>query len=174
MRTLRRARLFMLAAMLVAGLSCSTDQPTTPLSTPETPDQLLGGLSGLLSCTPLPADSAEQTVGPEGGTIAVGPHTLVVPAGALNQETVITATVPSDSVNSVILGPQGLTFAPGKPARLTLSYANCSLVSRVLPKRIAYTTDELEILQLLPSLDDLLHLRVSAPLQHFSRYAVSY
>src|SRR5262249_15310385 len=116
MRTLRRARLFMLAAMLVAGLSCSTDQPTTPLSTPETPDQLLGGLSGLLSCPPLPADSAEQTVGPEGGSITVGPHTLVVPAGALNQETVITATVPSDSVNSVILGPQGLTFAPGKPA----------------------------------------------------------
>jgi hypothetical protein len=42
-------------------------------------------------------------------------------------------------------------------------------------KRIAYTTDDLDdLLNLLPSIDDLLGQRVSASLEHFSRYAVSW
>ena len=100
--------------------------------------------------------------------------TLTIPAGALSQNVVITAEAPSDSVRSVRLLPEGLTFAPGKPARLSLSYSGCSLLGTLAPKRIAYTTDLLELLQLLPSIDDLLRRRVSAPLEHFSRYAVSW
>ena len=44
----------------------------------------------------------------------------------------------------------------------------------LLPKRIAYTTDALSILELLASLDNPLARRVSADLDHFSTYAVAW
>ena len=170
-----------LVLLLAAVSGCGTnDGPTTP--DPAEPSLLLGnggilgtGLgTGLLTCTPLPYDRSEQTVGPAGGTVAVGPHRLVIPAGALSAPLLITAEAPSDSVNSVRLLPHGLTFAAGTPARLTLSYANCSLLGQLLPKRIVYTTDLLEILEWLGSLDEPLARRVSTRLDHFSRYAVAW
>jgi hypothetical protein len=130
--------------------------------------------AGLLTCTAMPAAHAEQSIGPAGGSIAVGGHVLVVPAGALDSTVLITADAPSDTVNSVKLGPEGLRFAAGHPAALTLSYANCSLLGRLGPKHIAYTNDLLQILQILPSLDNLLTERVTAPVQHFSRYAIAW
>jgi hypothetical protein len=55
-----------------------------------------------------------------------------------------------------------------------MSYANCGRVTWLLPKRIAYTTDALLILELLASLDNPLARRVSADLDHFSTYAVAW
>src|SRR4029077_2757231 len=127
---------------------------------------------GLLQCSPLPPVSVTQTVGLAGGTIKVGPHTIVIPAGALRSTVTITAVAPSGTVNVVRFTPQGLTFQV--PASLTMSYANCSLVGRLLPKKIAYTTDELRILELLPSLDLFSFRKVTAPLRHFSQYAVAW
>jgi hypothetical protein len=180
----RRLFTSLLLVLALAGLSscASMDGPTGP-DISEQPSHLLGnsggllgtGLgTGLLGCTPLPYARTEQTVGAAGGTILVGPHRLVVPAGALSAPVLITAEAPSDDVNSVRLLPHGLTFAPGKPAKLTLSYANCSLVGQLLPKRIVYTTDLLEILQWLISLDEPLARRVSTTLEHFSRYAIAW
>src|SRR5439155_26123280 len=57
------------------------------------------------------------------------------------------------SVNQVRFFPEGLTFA--SPASLTMSYANCDALSQLEPKQIAYTTDALAILALLPSVDVL-------------------
>jgi hypothetical protein len=180
MKRSNRLSLVLLASVLGAALSCSPDRiPSDPMASADGAS-LSGGLlgtgigTGLLSCSPLPAASTTQTVGAGGGTITVGPHTLTIPAGALSQDVTITAEAPSDSIRSVRLLPEGLTFAVGKPARLTLSYSSCSLLGSLAPKRIAYTTDLLELLQLLPSIDDLLRKRVSAPLGHFSRYAISW
>ena len=176
----RRFSLLLLATAIAAGVSCSGERgPTAPAvsGTEMAPaNGLLGtGLaSGLLYCSPLPSVTTTQIIGPAGGSISVGPHTLIIPAGALSQAIAITAEAPSDSVRSVRLLPEGLTFAAGKPARLTLSYSGCSLLGTLVPKRIAYTTDLLELLQLLPSIDDVLRRQVSAPLEHFSRYAVSW
>jgi hypothetical protein len=178
-------RSLLLATVLTLGSGCgSGNSPTAPTAESPAPSALLGGTDGgllgtglghgLLTCTPLPYSETQQTVGPAGGTIEIGPHTLTIPAGALSSSVVITAQVPSEPVNSVRLQPEGLAFAPGKPARLTLSYANCSLVGQLLPKQIVYTTDLLQILQWLLSLDDPLHRRVSANLEHFSRYAVAW
>lgn len=128
--------------------------------------------TGLLQCTPLPYDSTSQTIGPDGGTVQAGPHTLVVPAGALAEPTTITAVVTPGPVNAVRFGPGGLQF--DQPAALTLSYANCDVLGSVLPKRIAYTSDVLEILDYLPSVDDLLAQRVTGELHHFSDYAVAW
>ena len=115
---------------------------------------------------------AQKNIGPGGGTIQIGPHRLVVPAGALSTTLTIQGVAPGDNVVSVHFEPEGLRFA--RPARLTLSYAHCPPMPRLLPKRIAYTTDLLEIQELLGSVDDLLRKRVSARLDHFSRYAVAW
>jgi len=173
------------AVLVVAGcgesptaLETSGPAASTPTVSPRVLDGsgLLGtGIgAGLLTCTAMPAAHAEQSIGPAGGSIAVGPHVLMVPVGALDSAVLITADAPSDTVNSVKLGPEGLHFAAGHPAALTLSYANCSLLGRLAPKHIAYTNDLLEILQILPSLDNLLTQRVTAPVQHFSRYAIAW
>jgi hypothetical protein len=179
MKPSRLLSMMFLGLLLVAGVSCSTDDATAPA--PVTPQYGLldnggllgtGLLNGLLSCSPLPASTTSRSIGSAGGTISMGPHTLIIPAGALSSTVTITAEVVSDSVNSVRFFPEGLRFS--KPAQLTLSYANCSLLTQLTPKKIVYTTEGLDILQILNSLDNVLAKKVSAPLDHFSRYAVAY
>jgi hypothetical protein len=131
-----------------------------------------GQLTGLLQCTPLPADSVSQLVGPDGGTIVVGPHSLVIPAGALADTVTITAVAPSDTVNRVHFEPTGLAFQ--QSASLNMSYANCNLLGLLLPKRIAYIDDGLNILYYLLSVDHFLTRSVSGRLDHFSEYAVAW
>ena len=182
-RTRFLSALLFVSALSMVSCSSGDDGPSGP-SSEASPAALLGssggGLlgtgigSGLLACTPLPYAVTQQTVGPDGGTLLVGPHKLTIPAGALSTPVQIRAEAPVGTVNSVQLSPEGLTFATGKPATLTLSYANCPLLGQVLPKRIAYTTDLLAILSYVVSLDDLLAKRVSGTLAHFSRYAVAW
>lgn len=177
MKPARLIGMLFLAALAVVSISCSRDQGATDPGTSEVaaPELLLNNLTiQLLKCTPQGYVYAGQTIGAGGGTIHVGNHELVVPAGALNRTVFISMQMNADTTNSVKLLPEGLTFAPGKPAELTLSYANCGLVNSLLPKQIAYTTDQLQILRLLTSYDNKLTKKVSAPLQHFSRYAVAY
>jgi hypothetical protein len=172
-----------ISALLVAGLlavsvwSCSdVNAPTSAAAPSATPaPDVVGDLlraTGLLRCTPLPYASASKLIGPAGGELRVGPHVLRIPAGALSQPVLITAEAPSESVNSVRFSPEGLHFA--RPAALTMSYANCNLVGRLIPKRIAYTTDALDILSYLLSLDNFLQQQVTGRLEHFSRYALAW
>jgi hypothetical protein len=132
----------------------------------------LGQLVGLLSCDSLPYDSVTQTVGPDGGVIQFGAHTLSIPAGALSDSVTITAVAPSDTVRRVQLYPEGLEFAT--PASLTLSYAGCDLLGLEIPKRVVYTTDLLTILEYLQSVDAKSEQRVRGRLDHFSNYAVAW
>lgn len=170
---MKGTRLFLgalLGAAAAIGLSCA--EPSSP---PAPPIGLLGGLdvpTGLLQCTPLPYDSVTQTIGPEGGTIQVGPHSLEIPAGALDTAVTITAVAPSDTVNRIQFQPEGLTF--GQYASLTMSYANCDLLGIWLPKRVAYVTPDLLILDYVPSLDSADSQTVRGKLQHFSDYAVAW
>ena len=174
MKRMRRLTAVLLVS-LAAVLSCLPDRSPTAPAVPPPDASLLGGLlqaTGLLQCTPLPYASTTQVVGPTGGTIQVGPHTLVIPPGALAQNVTITAVAPSATVNSVRFTPQGLHFLA--PAALTMSYSNCNLLGKLLPKRIAYTDDNLNILSYLISLDNLLSKKVTGKLDHFSRYAVAW
>ena len=181
-----------LLALLVFGLvlmtgSCSSDQSPTGVSAPITSAtdsavtinganaSLLGELlrpTGLLKCRPLPAATASKVIGPGGGTIQVGPHSLFIPAGALDRNVTITAYAPSDDVNSVQFSPSGLDF--DRSAWLTMSYANCSLLGQLLPKRIAYTSNLLNILYYILSLDNIFTRQVIGKVDHFSKYAVSW
>ena len=169
-----------LVVALTMGAGCtSSESPVGPsaASTAEAPELLLGGLVGnvlsitdLLTCSSLPYATTTRTVGPNGGVVAVGQYTLVIPAGALSSNVQIRAEQMSGKVNSVRFSPEGLKFAT--PATLTMGYQNCALV--LLPKRIVYTSELLKVLEILRSQDLLGPKTVTAPIDHFSRYAVAY
>lgn len=157
-------------AVLALLVGCAERAPVEPPT-----QDLIGFLPdavSLMKCSPLPADSVTETVGPDGGVLRVGPHSLVIPPGALDQPVEITALAPTDTVNRVHFEPHGLEF--DRPVYVTLSYANCRGVGTFLPKQVAYTTDALEILELLASFDNLFLRRVTGRTTHFSDYAVAW
>src|SRR6185436_2481883 len=85
-----------------------------------------GSSSGptLVYCKPFDEAQRSATIGLLGGTIKIGPHTLVIPPGALLTPKTITARIAkNDYSNSVQFSPEGLQFVV--PALLTLSYKNC-------------------------------------------------
>jgi len=171
-----KALRWLLVALAVSGCG-DRALISAPQSAPPPPQaSLLGGLlgaTGLLQCSALPYASATQTIGSAGGTIRVGPHTLTVPAGALFSPVAITGQLVTGSgVNAVRFQPEGLRFQ--RSAYLTMSYANCNLLGLLLPKRIAYVSDELSILSYLLSVDDLLASKVTGRVDHFSNYAVAW
>ena len=180
MKPTRLVLVALLAAVVTVTANCGDQTPmgvapasVAPMPAPEA--GMVGDLLrrvGLLKCTPLPSDSTSATIGPLGGVVRIGPHTLRIPAGALTSSVRITATQSRDTVNAVRFKPAGLTFR--YPAALTMSYANCNLLGVLLPKRIAYTTDQYRILAYLLSLDNLGARQVTGKLNHFSQYAVAW
>jgi hypothetical protein len=172
---MKAARALVVLLLVSFAVSCGDHTPTSPAV--PTPDaSLIGSLlgpTGLLQCSNLPYASTTKTIGILGGTISAGPHTLVIPPGALTAPTTITMTAPTGlGVNAVKFQPAGLRFTA--PAALTMSYENCSLLGKILPKRIAYTTDNLQILYYILSLDNLLSKYVTGKVSHFSDYVVAW
>jgi hypothetical protein len=144
-------------------------------------DGLLGGIldgavstvlnvSDLLVCSSQPYQITRKTIGYEGGTIQVGSHTLVIPRGALRRQTTITAEQMPGRTNSVRFSPEGLQFE--RSAGLVMNYRNCLVV--LLKKKIVYTDEKLKVLEVLRSLDLFGAKTVTAPIDHFSRYAIAY
>lgn len=182
-------RLFAGAALIAVTLavtSCSEGSPTAPEVAPDavaqeqpfTDAELLGILQptlssvGLMTCDPMQPAYASARIGRDGGVINVGPHRLVVPPGALDRAVTITAYAPRSRYNRVEFGPHGLEF--DRPAYLTMSYANCDLLGRLLPKKIAYVNDRLTILYLLQSVDNIFTKKVTGRVDHFSEYAIAW
>jgi hypothetical protein len=195
----RRLSIVGLGLLLTFGLSC-TSSVSSPTEVPvaasaEQPDasfgligdltdglgDLTGGLTGavvgtlgtvtdLLLCSPQPYAVTTKTIGPDGGVIAVGTHALVIPKNALSKKTTIKAEQMRGTTNSLRFSPEGLRFQ--KPAVLTMTYKNCALV--LLPKKIVFTTEQFKILEVLRSLDLFKSKTVTAPIDHFSRYALAY
>jgi hypothetical protein len=124
----------------------------------------------LLACEPQQYAADVRVIGPAGGQLLVGNHKLTIPAGALSQEVAIVMEQIEGTVNSVRLSPEGLHFAI--PAILSLSYKNCPTNWHY--KRIVYTDESLNILELLLSLDFNKASQVKGLIYHFSRYAVAY
>jgi len=125
----------------------------------------------LLRCKPRPFEGEAAIIGPDGGTLHIGAHALVIPKGALSREELIVAEAPTSSLVDVDFYPEGLQFA--KSAKLTLSYKEC-VVPVGLDLRLAYLGWGLRILELPPSLDLKDLSEVTGDIDHFSRYAVAY
>ena len=182
MKSLRLRIVGAIFGVAIFASSCGESSPTAPVASITASDttnaELLGVVTdltrslGLLSCRPMTAAWGSAWVGPAGGTVTVGAHVLKVPAGALDNWVKITGYAPSDDVRRIEFWPHGLDFE--KSASLTMSYANCSLVSWLLPKKIAYIDDDENILYTLLSIDNVLSSKVTGKVDHFSEYAVSW
>ena len=178
-----------LAAIVLAIVSAcvSADSPSAP---PPPQVSLLGGVvetttSTLESTTntltstvekllsPFPCSTpgygtVSRTIGVAGGTVVIGPHTLSIPPYALSRNTTITATAPAGRMLRIDFEPEGLRFA--RPTVLTMSYRACANPP-ALP-RVVYIDDDLNLLEVLPSVNSLFTQSVTAKLNHFSGYAV--
>jgi hypothetical protein len=155
---------FGLIGDLTDGLTSTVDGLTTTVV------GTLGSVTDLLLCSPQPYAIVSQNIGPNGGVLRVGSHSLVIPGNALQETVRITAEQVPGKTNSVRFSPEGLQFE--KPAVLTMNYGNCALV--LVQKKIVYTTENLKVLEVLRSFDLFRSKNVSAPIDHFSRYAVAY
>lgn len=188
-----------LAVALLAVLGgCSPDSSVSAPTAPSAPAKLLGldplvstttstvtttvdgttglvsttlySVVGLLSCPSQDQITASKVIGPLGGSLVVGDHELVVPAGALSQNVTISGTRVSGSVAEVDFQPHGLKFA--KPATLRLSYSVCK-TSQKNVQSIVYVDDAQQILESPQSTDDAKTDKVTAWINHFSGYAVA-
>ena len=170
----RRLWTFFLSVTAAGAIASCTTDSAAPTEAPSQPDMLLGlPPLGFLKCQPQPYASSTVAIGPAGGVIQVNNHRLTVPAGALDSTVMITMEAPSDTIRSVRFSPEGLVFDPAHRPRLRMDYKKCSLLS-LLPKRVVYTDEQLNVLEWLLTLDLLSLLRVEADLDHFSRYAIHY
>jgi hypothetical protein len=127
--------------------------------------------SALIVCRALRADAVTQLIGPEGGELNVGPHTLDIPPGALSDTVSITAVAPSDTLRLIRFKPEGLVFQ--QPASLSMSYKNCRIPAGTYP-RIAYLSDAMSVVVYMPSSIDQWAQWVITDLPHFSNYAVAW
>lgn len=175
------------AAALAATLVSCTDSPSAP---PAPNPSLLGGvvgtvtgttttltgslgnlLNGLVACQVRETERGSATIGRYGGVVRVGPHTLHVPAGALDRDVTISAVAPAGDFVKVELQPEGLRFA--RPTALTLSYRDCGLLGNLRYTLVYLGDDDRTVLEILPSVANLLTRSVTGRLDHFSNYAIA-
>lgn len=172
---MRRPRYFLntiLGVVIAAGCS---NVPSEPV--PETPRGQASIISGLLfaNCPNAPTFDVSTNIGTGGGTLKMGPHTLVVPAGALTNAVTIRAKSGNTATsrgNGIEFSPEGLRFS--KPTQLTISTANCTGLGLLNLPLIVYTDNLWNILELQLSFPNLLAKQVTGHITHFSRYAVAY
>jgi uncharacterized membrane protein YfcA len=158
-----------LLVSLVVVIGGCNDREATALAPIVAIEPALVGLVD--SCSSLVGGTQSATIGKDGGVIAVGPDTLIIPSGALARSTMITATIPTgSSVNVVAFQPDGLKFK--KAVTLALSYAACgSLTGSVT---IAQVDDSMHIITYLKTKTNRVTRQVTGQLQHFSNYALAY
>ena len=115
--------------------------------------------------------TGEQVIGPAGGTVAFGPHSLIIPAGALSAPTSITAATLHGDTLAVTFGPSGLQFK--QPATLVLSYKHCTVQPADTLSIVLVNNKMTEMIQMVPSNDKKTKQAVEGLIQHFSVYAAS-
>jgi hypothetical protein len=125
----------------------------------------------LLRCEPKPYDAEVAIIGPNGGQLHAGAHTLVIPKGALDHEELISMEAPTSSLVDVRFEPHGLQFQ--QPAQLKLSYVGC-VRPTTADLMVAYIAQGGSVLELPPSVDLKGDKEVDADIDHFSRYAIAY
>ncbi|HET7233382.1 MAG TPA: hypothetical protein VFJ16_25445 [Longimicrobium sp.] len=186
MRTsLRACALF---ALLFAGSACSDNAPVSPEVPARAPQH--GLVSGLLQLpvlqrlVPLTATySAGATIGVAGGTLRIPAAgvTVTFPSGAVAAPTFIQVTAPAGGNVAYQFEPHGITFQ--KPVVITQDLGLTQLVQNLLLASSlegAYFSSDTQlgagtalVQEEIPATVDVLQLRMTFPIRHFSGYAVT-
>jgi hypothetical protein len=104
-------------------------------------------------------------IGPAGGMMDIGPHRLIIPAGALTTDVDVKGVVPAGNTLQIQFYPEGLHF--NKPAGLILDASSCAGVPDVV--YINEKGGENEVIHAIFS--EWWHV-IAAPLDHFSMYVL--
>jgi hypothetical protein len=178
----RFTRLLTIAAGLLGpalAIACAND--ITAPGTPEFGKVTTKTITSFTRCTPQPYASGSAKIGPSGGTLKAGKHSLKIPAGALTETVFITMTSPSDTLNYVVFSPEGLTFNVDHQPTLAMAYKNCLGATKELLDIVYADASLSTVLETtVPVATDPLNNTVGAKLKHFSsyvlrsRYAVAY
>jgi ZU5 domain len=191
-------RISLVAASLALFSACSSEPTSAPqarIPAPAAPNaDLLGGLlggavnlvqnlvlPGLLRTSPLAADiTVSQTIGAAGGTLSIPAAgvTVVVPAGALSSNTLITMTARKGSLVAYDFAPHGITFAKPLVFTQSLTGTNATLLSVPFLKLGYYSDPSLLtavgglVSELLGGTTSLLSWTFTANIKHFSGYMI--
>ncbi|HEX6749943.1 MAG TPA: hypothetical protein VF092_21805 [Longimicrobium sp.] len=175
------------AALFLAASACGDS--VTSNDTLRTPAAPSGGLvDGLLLSVvqrllPLRQDyTASATIGTGGGTISIpeAGFRITFPAGAVSKSTRITATAVAGSNVAYRFEPHGLVFAKEPTISQDLGLTNVvnALLSTTLQG--GYYADDsdlgdgvVSVTETRPATIDLLRLRTTFTIRHFSGYAVT-
>ncbi len=109
--------------------------------------------------------------GPSGGTLVVGSTRLFIPGGALRDTVTITATAPGDTTSTVEFEPHGLHFA--KPVGLAIGSEGCAIPEDARPS-VVYLDANGRVLEIIWAEYDPRFKAVTAPIEHFSGYAIAF
>lgn len=120
-------------------------------------------------CTRREAQFGSALIGPSGGTLVVGNSYLLIPPGALREETLITGTIPADTIAFIKFEPSGLEFR--KPAALMLDAAGCDMPTDA--PDLVYIADDGTIREIIRATYSRFWKMVVSPISHFSGYAIA-
>jgi hypothetical protein len=174
---------FSACAIALGAAACAPDRGLAPpmamneMIPPGVGDGLSAWSDGLARssaahCSRREAISGIALIGPEGGTLVVGNNQLIVPAGALDVPTLITGSVPADTIASIILQPAGLTFK--KPAGLILDATGCEVTGGgATAPDVVYLDANGMVIEYIQAIFSNLWHTFAAPIDHFSQYAVA-
>ena len=179
-------RALLLAAVLGTTVLGCSDTTAPEAAAPRRADLLSGLLQVDLLQRLLPLaqnQSAAATIGPAGGSIRIAQAgmTITFPAGAVAEPVAIRVTALAGSNVAYTFEPHGLVF-PKRPV-ITQDLGVTQVVQRLLLARQmegVYFASEAQISgstatvqEAIPATVDLLRLRMSFPVAHFSGYAAS-
>ena len=158
----------------VAGPAAGSQAPSLDRSHAYREDEALDddgdGGARLLACAPHASSTATALIGASGGTIAVGDDRLVIPGGALSGPTLITATIPADTLADIEFEPHGLHFS--KDVILVLSTGHCN-VGQSPPGHVVYLDNDGTVLETLDAMFNGGSRTVTTKIHHFSSYAIA-
>lgn len=128
------------------------------------------GGAPLLVCAAHGPASVSVWVGASGASLTVGNDHLIIPGGALSDSTLITATIPADTLADIHFEPHGLQFT--KDVMLVLSTDGCSL-GRQAPGHVDYLDNDGNVLETLDGTFNGGSHTVTTKIHHFSSYAIA-
>jgi hypothetical protein len=173
---MNRYRFAATAALLLIS-ACSATDTTAPARSKDVPSfsylhegRMVPGSAGNgsasaqpLACTVDAPLAGSALIGPSGGVLNVGPHKLIVPAGALTRDTWLSGTVSAGSTFRIDFEPHGLQFK--KPAGLILDASLCGDVPNVV-----YLDEDGGIAEHIEAIFSNWWHTIAAPIDHFSGY----
>jgi len=169
-----------MVALLAAG--CASDGPTSPAGPRASANhwsggsslpgwhrtgQMLSGQATPKNCIPKVAAYGSASIGPTGGTLIIGTHKLIIPAGALDHKVTISGTVPNDKPFEINLEPHGLQFK--KAAGLLLDASSCTDVPDIV-----YLIDQFTQSPPILAVYSSWWHTIACPIWHFSGYSVAF